>query len=130
MTLVIRAEASEREITLFLLGPGDAFDVVSLLDQHPLCATNSSFRALRGCLHLDIALRLFANINLSERHESWFATWNHPSLGVYTNSVKSKHVPGSSPGRPRVEQHPASLRSPVQNFIALDGCVLAIMDRY
>ena len=31
--LVSRAEANEREITLFLLGPGEAFDVVSLLDQ-------------------------------------------------------------------------------------------------
>ncbi|WP_197530672.1 Crp/Fnr family transcriptional regulator [Bythopirellula polymerisocia] len=31
--LVSRAEANEREITLFLLGPGEAFDVVSLLDK-------------------------------------------------------------------------------------------------
>ena len=31
--LVSRAEGTEREITLFLLGPGDAFDVVSLLEQ-------------------------------------------------------------------------------------------------
>jgi len=38
--LVSRADASTREITLFLLGPGDAFDVVSLLDQqaHDLSA--------------------------------------------------------------------------------------------
>lgn len=38
--LVSRAATDEREITLFLLGPGDAFDVVSLLDQqaHDLSA--------------------------------------------------------------------------------------------
>ena len=38
--LVSRAAANEREITLFLMGPGDAFDVVSLLDQqaHDLSA--------------------------------------------------------------------------------------------
>lgn len=33
--LVSRAEDTDREITLFLLGAGDAFDVVSLLDRRP-----------------------------------------------------------------------------------------------
>lgn len=41
--LVSRAEANEREITLFLLGPGEAFDVVSLLDRQ---AHNLSAEAL------------------------------------------------------------------------------------
>ncbi len=41
--LVSRAEANEREITLFLLGPGEAFDVVSLLDKQ---AHNLSAEAL------------------------------------------------------------------------------------
>jgi CRP/FNR family cyclic AMP-dependent transcriptional regulator len=38
--LVSRASTDEREITLFLMGPGDAFDVVTLLDQqaHDLSA--------------------------------------------------------------------------------------------
>lgn len=41
--LVSRAEANEREITLFLLGPGEGFDVVSLLDKQ---AHNLSAEAL------------------------------------------------------------------------------------
>lgn len=64
--LVSHSESSEREITLFLLGPGDAFDVVSLLDQqaHELSAES-----------LDNVTLLSAP---TEQIRTWIA--NHPEF--------------------------------------------------
>lgn len=64
--LVSRADASEREITLFLLGPGDAFDVVSLLDQQ---AHDLSAEALDSVVLLSAP---------AEQVRAWIA--NHPEF--------------------------------------------------
>jgi len=64
--IVSRAEGSEREITLFLLGPGDAFDVVSLLDQQ---AHNMSAEAVDNVALLSAS---------AEQVRTWIAS--HPDF--------------------------------------------------
>ena len=64
--IVSRSDDGPREITLFLLGPGDAFDVVSLLDQQ---AHDLSAEALDNVVLLSAS---------TEQVRTWIA--NHPEF--------------------------------------------------
>jgi CRP-like cAMP-binding protein len=64
---LVRHHANGRELTLFLLGPGDGFDIISLLDGYPHDTTAQALDAVTTCSAPSVLWRRWLDENPAMR---------------------------------------------------------------